>query len=131
MPIRNRLLDFRMNLVLLVGLIASSTLVGSSPQKTESVSAPVPISAASGDFNDDGHQDLIAGYAESSGGSVAIFINDGYESYQLHETYRFELPIRPDFLVAGDFNGDGLIDAVAGDRGGSSLHFFSRPGTRQ
>src|SRR2546425_5202552 len=109
-------------------LVASTRFVGSQLQKVTEASAPEPIAMASADVDGDGHVDLIAGYVEPTGGSFVVFRNSGDASNVLREVSRLQLAVHPDFIAAGDFNADGLIDVIAASRGDNALHFFEGNG---
>ncbi len=105
------------------------------------------LALAASDFDEDGTQDLISGYAGSSGGILtlqrgnvdAIYPNSPEartrkaagqftNSPFLSLADSFELPVSADFLAAGDFDGDGHKDIVAAARGGDALYFMPGDG---
>jgi hypothetical protein len=107
----------------------------------------LPTALASDDFDEDGMPDLIARYAGPGGGLITLhrgnegrkrmgeWANGGMgenpishsptlplsHSPFLLEARVFELPGAPDFLGAGDFDGDGHRDVAAAARGGQAV----------
>lgn len=106
-----------------------------------------PLALASADFDEDGVPDLVAGYAVAGSGVVtllrgnvdAIYPNSP-EAQQRKATGNFTeapflspglvypVPQNPDFIGAGDFDGDGHRDVVAAARGGAGLYLLSGDG---
>ena len=105
-----------------------------------------PLSLDAADVSGDGLPDLIAGYSGSMGGRLVIhranldtrapfdsrarlrkatgeFLPEPF----LPDPHLVSLPISPDLLGSGDFNGDDLVDLVVGELGGSELWWL--PGT--
>ncbi|MCI0489849.1 MAG: hypothetical protein L0229_24930 [Blastocatellia bacterium] len=106
-----------------------------------------PLALASADFDEDGVADLVCGYATDEGGVIAlhsgnvdsIFPNspearerkakgEFTDSPFLSSARIYEIAGSPNFLGAGDFEGDGHRDVVAASRGGSALHLISGDG---
>ncbi len=106
-----------------------------------------PLAMATADFDEDGAPDLVAGYAGASTGIVtllrgnvdAIYPNSP-EARQRRSSGAFTdapflssglvypVPQSPDFIGAGDFDGDGHWDVAAAARGGGDLYLFSGDG---
>ncbi len=82
---------------------------------TVSLGAPVsvetgesPSSLASGDFNGDGHVDLVVNYFIDH--HLQVFLGDGTGAFEAGEA--FEVLPRPAGILSASFNGDGLTDLV-------------------
>ena len=105
-----------------------------------------PLALGTADVNGDGLADLIAGYSGPAGGRLVIHRAnlDSRAPFDSRARLRkatgeflpepflpdprvVALPISPDLLGSGDFNGDGLVDLVAGEIGDSQLWWL--PGT--
>src|SRR5437016_3089373 len=102
-------------------------------------SQPQPLSMINGDFDGDGIEDLVVGYATPGGGTIVLhrgnldaFAPQSQESWlaigqgrfpqpYLTQAHVFNVPIRPDFVVAGNFSGDGHMDLAVSSRGGNIL----------
>jgi CSLREA domain-containing protein len=100
---------------------------------------PRPLSMATGDFDEDGVNDLVIGYALAKGGSITVLRgNLDALAPQTHESWlaagRHEYsdpylqnsePItvdsRPSLMTAADVNGDGHLDLVFATKGGNQL----------
>ena len=99
-----------------------------------------PLSLASADFDEDGVPDLVSGYYYDSRGIVSLFrgnvdtihpnspdsrqrqVTGSFtESPFLSPALLFDSPAPPDFIGAGDFNGDGHWDVVTATRGKNSI----------
>lgn len=94
---------------------------------------------ASADLDEDGVPDLISGYMGPSGGAITLHRGNvdsvfptpasAHDPSPFHPDARvFGLPQSPDFLGAGDFDGDGHQDVVAAARGGQALIWLSGDG---
>lgn len=72
-------------------------------------------SVAAADFNGDGFQDLIVPVCpagESCPSGFALFLSNGDGGYQAPLTFNSSSATVGEFVVAGDFNGDGKPDAA-------------------
>lgn len=104
------------------------------------------LSLAAADFDEDGVADLVVGVGGDTGGEIRLYVgNRAYlypysefarqeklkGSYQdspfLSATSVFAVPSVPEVLQAGDFDGDGHKDLLAGQPGGRQLWLL--PGT--
>src|SRR6266508_3023808 len=87
---------------------------------------PMPIAA--GDFNQDGHDDLVVGVTQPSNqGGIAISLANAAGSLQAPMRYANvncstcdQQDVR--WLRVGDLNADGHLDVVFGKYGGGTLH---------
>ncbi|HEY1402179.1 MAG TPA: VCBS repeat-containing protein, partial [Terriglobales bacterium] len=105
-----------------------------------------PLAMIHGDFDQDGIEDLAVGYATPGGGAIVVhrgnldaFAPQSDASFQaigrgefpapfLPQAKVFSIPIRPDFLAAGNFTGKGNTDLVAASKGGNALYVFPGDG---
>ena len=71
-----------------------------------------PYSAAIGDFNGDGHLDVVSTSLTQTGG-VSVLLGKGDGTFQAH----LDSPTgqTPTVVATGDFNGDGIVDLVLAD----------------
>jgi hypothetical protein len=107
-----------------------------------------PLALASADFDEDGMPDLICGYGHSESGIVtwlrgnvdSIYPNSPEAQRRktageftdapfLSPARVFALPIEPEFLGAGDFDGDGHWDVVAASRTSDALYLLPGDGS--
>jgi uncharacterized protein (DUF2141 family) len=72
-----------------------------------------PVSIASGDFNGDGHADLVVANTESD--DVSVLLGDGHGAFQSHVD--LATGANPVSVAVGDFNGDGHLDIVTANAG--------------
>src|SRR6202790_704326 len=105
-----------------------------------------PLSVVKGDFDQDGIEDLAVGYRTALGGALALFrgnldafapqsqsswtaVGGGrFPSPFLSEARVIELPEAPDFLIAGNFSGNGHLDIAAGARGSRTIYILAGDG---
>ena len=106
-----------------------------------------PLSMASEDFDGDGVPDLVIGHAGPPDFSLSLYRGNEDAVYPgnpgarerrslsklneppaLSPLSSFPLVDAPDFLVTGDFNGDGHLDVAAAARGGDALYLLAGDG---
>ena len=106
-----------------------------------------PMSLAKGDFDGDGMQDLAVGYAAGTGGTLSLYKGNADALYPYSRAAKahrangtfsdlpflstgisVDLPCRPDFLAAGDFNLDGHEDLLVAEKGGQRLVLLAGDG---
>ena len=97
-----------------------------------------PLTLVSGDFDEDGVQDLLSGYLGPGGGILAlhqgnadsIYSKDGdHSALPFASPARvFHLPEAPEFLATGDFDADGHLDVVATGVEDRALHLLAGDG---
>src|SRR5882724_2617945 len=109
--------------------------------------AGAPLSMASEDFDGDGVPDLVIGHAGPTDFSLSFYRGNEDAVYPgnpearerrslsklneppaLSPVSSFPLVDAPDFLVTGDFNGDGHLDVATAARGGDALYLLAGDG---
>src|SRR5207302_11272110 len=103
-------------------------------------SQPQPLSMINGDFDGDGIEDLVVGYATPGGGAIVLhrgnldaFAPQSRESWLaigqgrfpqpfLAEAQVINVPIRPDFIAVGNFSGTSGLDLAVASRNGNTLY---------
>ena len=110
-------------------------------------SSAQPLTLASADFDGDGIPDLVSGYTSGESGFITIHRGNVDAIYPYSEgamarkeagTFSdapffpnaslFSIPVSPDFIGAGDFNGDDQADIVIADRKQSVLYLIPGDG---
>ncbi len=105
-----------------------------------------PLSMATADFDGDGVADLIVGYSSATGGAISLhrgnidaFAPSSHDSWLaiganhfpspfLPAAQAIDTPVAPDFLAAGDFNGDSYPDIVVAAKGSHALYLLAGDG---
>lgn len=98
----------------------AGSLKGSGSSNSGSSSA---LALASGDFDEDGTDDLLAAYSTGEGGEINVYLADQDAIFQ-SETLSLVLTEAPELIATGDFDADGNMDIVAAQRAGNTLHLF-------
>jgi CSLREA domain-containing protein len=101
---------------------------------------PKPLAMVSGDFDEDGVQDLAISYGQTKGGSILLLHGNldalapqTRESWEAVGQHQYSDPYlqrskpvsvasQPDLMIAADVNGDGHLDVVYATRGSSQLN---------
>ena len=101
---------------------------------------PRPLAMVSGDFDEDGVDDLVIGYGLQKGGSIALlrgnldaiapqtqtsWLAAGRHEYSdafLQSSKMVPLKTQPSLMVSADVNGDGHLDVVYGSQGSGVLY---------
>jgi uncharacterized repeat protein (TIGR01451 family) len=105
------------------------------------------LSIASGDFDEDGVLDLIAGHAGQGSFALSVYRGNSDALYpdspearqrrslsklstspSLSPARSFPLIAAPDFLAIGDFNGDGHLDVATAARSDNALYLLAGDG---
>jgi uncharacterized protein (TIGR03437 family) len=85
---------------------------------------PLPAYLVSGDFNRDGQEDLaIANDTGFSTSSVTILL--GFGNGFFHSFVNLTAGRNASFLVAGDFNLDGILDLAVANTGSNTISIFT------
>ncbi len=95
---------------------------------TDYCAGPGPSAAVAGDFNGDGILDLVV--TNATGAQIAFLAGNGSGS-----GFNFQTPatfpaggLVPNSIVAGDFNGDGILDIAVADQGSSQVSILQGDG---
>ncbi len=89
--------------------LAQTTRVTFAPATAVDLAAAEPAGAVTGDFNQDGHLDLLVSSKAADGSNVNLFAGDGTGSLVRAGGFSF---VQATAVATADFNGDGYLDAV-------------------
>jgi uncharacterized repeat protein (TIGR01451 family) len=98
------------------------------------------LALGSGDFDEDGMPDLVAGYAVAGEGALTLHRGNASAAHSLPQRRKnkeglsdqffvesaqvFSAPEMPEWIAAGDFDADGHCDVMAASRGSSALYLL-------
>ena len=114
-----------------------TSYVGTSKSREAlSQNQAAPLALAAADFDEDGIPDLVSGYAATvglitidPGNAEALNYNSNTTDAPFISPARaVEVPVQPDFMVTGDFDGDGHNDVLVAARGDRTLYFLQGDG---
>jgi hypothetical protein len=89
-----------------------------------------PSAAVAGDFNNDGTLDLVVTNATASQISFLQGSGSGLGNFKFETAVNFPTGgAIPNSIVAGDFNGDGLLDVAIADQGSGEVSIMQGDGT--
>ena len=111
----------------------SGTVRALSAKRTNQVSTfpGAPLNILSADFNEDGYEDLVAGFGRSGRGIIRLYTGTGtvnnadlngksidlLSSGLVESVHQdFDLLVEPQFMGVGDYNNDGHQDVIAAMR---------------
>jgi hypothetical protein len=107
---------------------------GTTSTRAALANARTGLSLATGDFNSDGTQDLITGYATPAGGvllfqagNAAALTGTGGRPF-ISSAQAIALPVRPDLMHTTGVSGHGTSDLLVAARGDSSIYLLAGDG---
>lgn len=121
-----------------------SVLLQTDSGFADAITVPLPqnrngavhaTSVTAGDFNGDGHVDVVVSSENDSSASgvvtslVTSFIGDGTGAFA--EVQQLGVGAHPSSIVAGDFNHDGRLDVGVANRGSNNVSLLLGTGTGQ
>lgn len=118
--------------------LSNARIIGDESRAFENAQA-APLALVSADFNEDGTPDLVAANGAAGLGSIRIFRGNPEAIYGANSATNsvepffgnapvLALPATPDFIEAGDFNGDGHQDVLFAARLGQKLFLLAGDG---
>ncbi len=118
--------------------LSNARTIADESRTFESVQA-APLVLVSADFNEDGTPDVIAANGAVGLGSIRVFRGNSEAIYGANSSTRsvepffgnapvLALPATPDFIEAGDFNGDGHQDLLFASRLGNKIFLLAGDG---
>jgi hypothetical protein len=78
-----------------------------------------PLGIVSGDFNNDGHLDLVNANFRSDPPSLSLLLGRGDGTFA--SDVRIETGLLPDFLLTRDFDGDSNLDLIVSNAGSTDV----------
>ncbi|CAF3725702.1 unnamed protein product [Rotaria sordida] len=94
-----------------VGILTEYTAAEFANRKMYSTgSAPQPYSVTVGNFNDDGHVDIVV--VNSGSDNLDVLFNTGNGTFETQITYPIGVDSYPTYVTAGDINKDNHLDIV-------------------
>jgi FG-GAP-like repeat/Abnormal spindle-like microcephaly-assoc'd, ASPM-SPD-2-Hydin len=97
-----------------------------SSKKTTTSATQNPASVAVADFDGDGNLDMAS--ADVAGSQVSVFLGNGDGTFKTETTYTTGTGLNPQYIVAGDFNGDGRPDLAVVNQGSNDVGVFINNG---
>jgi uncharacterized repeat protein (TIGR01451 family) len=98
------------------------------PPTNITINLPSSFEVLAGDFNGDGHPDLVVGFAGfTAGNQIAVLLNNGDGTFGAPALYT--TGPQPGNIVIEDFDGDGKLDLAVSNRAGTTVSILKGTGT--